>query len=171
MNTLDYDAVILTPFHSITGILTARDQRLSDILNDTRESIIRIRGAKVSRHSDPGRIVAEHAAAIIAKEDIAIAFEPVPREGPSAKRLYTYMRKQQSQIFMLLDGFEVSGLMHTLGSTDPTEIHGLLTVQKERFLPVTQARVSFTNDDRYLIKRDAIIVNVQRIQYIAKPES
>jgi hypothetical protein len=171
MSSLEYNTVLFTKFHSITGMLTVREQRLSDLLNDTRESIIQIRGAKVSRHSDPARIVAEHAMAIISKEEIAIAFEPAPREDVSPKRLYSFVRKQQSTVFMLVAGFEVSGLMHTLGGADPADIHGLLALQKERFLPVTQARVSFAADERYLIKRDAIVVNLHHIQYIAKPDS
>jgi hypothetical protein len=171
MSTLDYSAVIFTPSHSITGILGARDQRLSDLLNDTRESIVRLRAAKISRHIDPTRIVAEHPTAIIPKDEIAIAFEPALREVPSSKRLYSFVRKQQSQIFIVLDGFEVSGSIHTLGSSTPFDIRELITIEKPRFLPVTKARISFAGDDRYLINREAIIVNIQRIHYIAKAEA
>jgi hypothetical protein len=169
MSTLEYSAVIFTPFHSITGILVARDQRLSDLLNDTRESIIRLRSAKVSRHNDPARIVAEHSTAVLPKDQIAMAFEPGLREAPSPKRLYSYVRKQQSQIFILLDGFEVSGLIHSLASASPFDIHELISIMKPSFLPVTQASVSFASDERYVIKREAIIVNIRRVNYIAKP--
>ena len=170
MSTLDYSAVIFTPFHSISGTLASRDQRLSDLLNDTRESVIRLRNAKVSRQIDSSKIIAENSIAIISKDEIVIAFEPGPRESPSTKRLYSFVRKRQHQIFMVLDGFEVSGVMHTLGSIDTGDIHELITVQKDRFLPVTQARITFANDERYLITRDAIIVNVQRIDYIAQAD-
>jgi hypothetical protein len=171
MSTPDYSVVIFTPFHSISGTLPSQDQRLSDLLNDTRESAIRLRNAKVSRLNDPGKIVVEHPIAILPKDEIVIAFEPEPRESRAPKRLYSFVRKKPHQIFMVLDGFEVSGVMHTLGSIDPMDIHELITIQKERFLPVTQARVTFASDERYLLKRDAIIVNIHHIHYIAKAEA
>lgn len=168
MSAQEHIAVIFTPSHSITGTLTKRDQRLSDVLNDMRESAVHLRNVKVSRHNDPGKILAEHVLSLVPKELIAIAFEPGSREPPSSKRLYSYVKKQQQEIFMLLDGFEVGGVIHILGNIDPLDIHALIATQKERFLPVTNALVTFASDERYLVKRDAIIVNLQRINYIAK---
>lgn len=171
MSSMDYNAVLFTPLHSVTGIVSAKEQRLSDLLNDPRESVVRLRNAKLYRQSEPGRVIAEHAVAFIPKEEIAIAFEPVPREDLSPKRLYSFVRKQQNQVFIVMDGFEVSGVLHTLSQMESFDIHDLIAGRKVMFLPVTQAQVIFATDDRYLIKREAIIVNVQHIHYIAKAEA
>jgi hypothetical protein len=171
MSSPDYNAVILTPFHSITGTLVLRDQRLSDLLNDHRESAIRLRNVKVSRLGEPEKVVVEHSTAVIAKDEIVIAFEPPQRVNQSAKRLYSYVKRQQHEIFVVLDGFEVRGVVHTLGSIDPLDLHELITIQKERFLPVTHARITFASDERRVIEQDAIIINVQRVHYMAKGDA
>jgi hypothetical protein len=58
--------------------------------------------------------------------------------------------------------------MHTLGTIDPFDLHEFITIQKERFLPVTQARIAFADKEHRLLEQDAIIVNLQRAHYIAK---
>lgn len=167
----DHPAVIFTEFHSITGTVAAQDRRLSDLLNDSRESVIHLRDSQVSRHTNPGVIIAQHPLSIVPKESITIAFEAGPREASSTKRLYSFVRKQPHRIFIALDGFEVNGLMHTLGKIDPKDIQQLITMQKDNFLPVTEANVTFATDEQYQFKRDSIIVNVKRIRYFAEAES
>ncbi len=67
MSAPDYNVVLLTTLHSITGNLVLQDQRLSDLLNDHRESAIRLRKARVSRLGEPESLVVEHAIAVIPK--------------------------------------------------------------------------------------------------------
>ena len=168
MSAPDYNVVLLTTLHSITGNLVLQDQRLSDLLNDHRESAIRLRKARVSRLGELESLVVEHAIAVIPKDEIAIAFESAPRVTPRAKRLYSYVRRQQHEIFAVLGALEVRGIMHTLGSIDPLDLHELITIQKERFMPVTQARITFASGERRILEQNAIILNLQRIQYMAK---
>lgn len=160
-----YQVVILTPFHSISGALLFRDQRLSDFLNDRRDTVISLRDVTVSRLDEPGKVLQKHPAAVVPKSHAVIAFEPPQTAIPPAKRFYGYVKKEAHDVFIIAEEMEVRGTLHTVGSLD---LRRALVMPDQMFLPITKAVVSLLSNTKYVIEQDAIMVNATRIQYIGK---
>jgi hypothetical protein len=165
--SVSYRIVILTARHSITGDLLFRDQRLSDFLNDRRETVISLRDAQVARLDEPGRILQTHPAAVVPKTWAVVVFEPPQKAIPPAKRFYGYVNKQQNDVFLVMEGMEVRGVLHTTSTLD---LRRALTAATESFLPLTNAVVTLGANDKYVIEQETIMVNADRIRYIAKVE-
>jgi hypothetical protein len=162
-----YQVVILTARHSISGALALQDQRLSDFLNDRRDTSMRLLDTQVARLNEPSKIIQRNADAVVLKSMIAIAFEPPQKAIPPSKRLFGYVRKQQYEVFLILEGLEVHGILHTTGDLD---LRRFLATTPDSFLPITRATVYFDANDRYVIEQDAILVNARMIRYIAPRE-
>jgi hypothetical protein len=162
-----YSVVVLTARHSITGELLFRDQRLSDFLNDRRETVVSLRKVQVARLREPGKILQEHPAAVVPKAWAVVVFEPPQKAIPPAKRFYGYVRKQMHEVFLVMEGMEVRGTLHTTGDLD---LRRILTATGESFLPLTRAVVTLDANERYVIEQEAIMVNANLIRYIAKVE-
>jgi hypothetical protein len=159
--------VVLTARHSISGELRFTDLRLSDYLNDRRETTITLRNAQVARLDDPGKVIHKSEEAVIPKTWAIVAFEPPQQAIPPAKRFYGYVRKQTHQVFMVLEAMEVSGILHT---TSDLDLRRLITSSTETFLPLTQAVVKLAVNDRYMIEQAAVMVNAHLIRYIGGME-
>jgi hypothetical protein len=164
-NVVADQVVILTEHHSISGELRLHDQRLSDYLSDRRESTLRLFNAKVARLNDPAKIIQQQEQAIVLKSWIVVVFEPPQGSVPFAKRLYGYVRKQQYGVFLVLDGMEVRGTLHTPGELD---LKRFLSTVSDGFLPITQATVTMFANENVVVEQDAILVNARLIRYIAQ---
>lgn len=164
---LAVNLVILTARHFLSGEMLFRDQRLSDFLNDRRDSVISLRNVQVARLSEPGKILQTHPAAIVPKAWAIVAFEPPQKAIPSAKRFFGYVKKQTHDVFMVLEGMEVRGILHTPSDLD---LRRIITSSGDSFLPITQALVTLYANDRFVIEQEAIMVNAQLIRYLAKIE-
>ncbi len=167
MSQPPYNLVILTKYHTIMATIDLREHRLSDILNDDQHSALTVRDVRVARLAAPSKIVEQDTHAILAKEQIILAFETQPRPQ-TAKRLYSYVKKTAHGVFLILDEVEVCGYIHTTGGLELPDIYRFITAQREHFLPITQASINLTGDERFTIRQDSIIVNLQRLHYIAK---
>jgi hypothetical protein len=166
-SSVSYSVVVLTARHSITGELLFRDQRLSDFLNDRRETVISMRNAQVARLNEPGKILQQHPAAVVPKAWAVVIFEPPQKAIPPAKRFYGYVKKQAHEVFLVMEGMEVRGTLHT---TTDLDLRRILTSSGETFLPLTKAVVTLDANERYIIEQEAIMVNANLIRYIAKFE-
>ncbi|MBI5302928.1 MAG: hypothetical protein HY868_12395 [Chloroflexi bacterium] len=162
-----YRVVILTSTHYVSGDLLFKNQRLSDYLNDRRESVISLRKAEVARLQDPGKILQAHPAAVIPKTWAMIAFEPPQKSIPQAHRFYGYVKKQEHEVFILMDRLEVRGILHTQADLD---LRRVFLDAANSFLPLTKAVVTLFANEKYVIQQDAIMVNANLIRYIAKME-
>lgn len=162
-----YQVVILTARHSISGEMHLQDQRLSDFLNDRRDTSMRLLDTQVARLNDPSKIIQRNADAVVLKSMVAVAFEPPQKAIPPSKRLFGYVRKQQYEVFLILEGLEVHGILHTTGDLD---LRRFLATTPDSFLPITRATVYLDANDRYVIEQDAILVNARLIRYIAPRE-
>ncbi len=163
-----YLVVVLTARHSISGEITLHDQRLSDFLNDRRETMMRLVNTQVARLADPGKVIQRGAEAVIPKALISVAFEPPQKAIPPSRRLFGYVRKQQYEVFLLLEGLEIHGTLHTTGELD---LYRYLANTTDSFLPITRATVYLEASERYVIEQEAILVNARGIRYIAPKES
>ena len=83
--TFPYQIVILTQDYSITGGLFLKDQRLSDFLNDKRDTTILLRNANIARLEDPAKIMDKTPFSIIPKAGIVLAFEPPQKTTPQGR--------------------------------------------------------------------------------------
>lgn len=167
--SVSYSVVVLTARYSITGELLFRGQRLSDFMNDRRETVISLRNVQVARLSEPGKILQTHPAAVVPKSWVGIVFEPPQKAIPPSKRLYGYVRKESHEVFLMLEEMEVRGTLHTTSNLDLRRI--LTGTIGESFLPVSNAIVTLGDHERYIIEQEAIMVNANLIRYIAKVEA
>ncbi len=157
-----YNIVVLTAHHSISGQVVL-DQRLSDFLNDRRDTAINLRNTQVARLNDPSRVLQQHDESVVPKNWAVIIFEPPQKENTASKRLFGYVPKVRHEVFLVLEGMEVRGMLHTPGALD---LRRLLATTSDSFIPITQAVVTLYENDRYVIEQDAIMVNVRLLRYI-----
>lgn len=163
-----YNVVCLTARHSIAGDLVLQDQRLSDFLNDRRDTAFTLSNTRIARLSDPSRVLEQHAESVVPKAWVVVAFEPPQKAIPQGKRLFGYVQKQRYQVYLILEGMEVRGTLHTPGGLD---LRRLLATSGDGFLPITQAVVNLYDNDKYIIEQDAIMVNSRLVRYVgAMPE-
>jgi hypothetical protein len=163
-----YQVVILTARHSISGEIQLQDQRLSDFLNDRRDTSMRLLNTQVARLTEPSKIIQRHAEAVVLKQAAVVAFEPPQKAIPPSKRLYGYVKKTPYEVFLVLEGMEVYGVLHTPGELD---LRRFLATTADSFLPITRTTVLLDANDRYVIEQDAILVNARLIRYIAPIEA
>lgn len=157
-----YNIVVLTARHSITGQITL-DQRLSDFLNDRRDTAINLHNTKIARLNDPSRVIQQHEESVIPKTWAVVIFEPPQKESSASKRLFGYVQKVRHEVFFVLEGMEVRGTLHMSGQLD---LRRLLATTSDSFVPITQAVVTLYENDRYVIEQDAIMVNTRLLRYI-----
>ncbi len=158
-----YSVVLLTARHSISGDLALQDQRLSDFLNDRRDTAFTLSNTKITRLSEPSRVVEQHDESVIPKTWVVVAFEPPQKAIPQNKRLFGYVQKQRYQVYLVMEGMEVHGTLHIPGGLD---LRRLLATTSDSFVPITQAIVNLYDNDKYIIEQDAIMVNVRLLRYI-----
>ncbi|MBI5032249.1 MAG: hypothetical protein HZB51_17090 [Chloroflexi bacterium] len=156
------DVVVLTARHSISGQVML-DQRLSDFLNDRRDTAINLRETKIARLNEPSRILQQHAESVIQKAWAVVAFEPPSKGVNAGQRLFGYVPKLRHQAFLVLEGMEVRGTLHTAG---PLDLRRLLATTSDSFVPITDAVVTLYENDRYVIEQPAIMVNIRLLRYI-----
>ena len=149
-----YQIVIFTQHYSITGGLFLREQRLSDYLNDRRNTSILMRNTSVAHLKDPAKILEKTVSSIIPKAGILLVFEPSQRITTTG-RLYIKYPKQKYPVFLALDGMEVRGKLNQAG---PLDLRGAVTNAAESFLPITEATVTFDVNPAFILKREAVMV-------------
>jgi hypothetical protein len=164
--TFPYQIVIFTKDYSISGGLFLHEQRLSDFLNDKRDSTILMRNASVARLEEPAKILEKTVISIIPKAGIVLAFE-LPKKRPTTGRLIIKYPKQKYDVFLALDSMEVYGKLNQQG---PIDLRHAITNLAESFLPITEATVKLKESPAFILKREAVLVNVQRIRFLGELE-
>lgn len=155
--------VCLTARHSIAGDLLLQDRRLSDFLNDRRDTAFALSNTHIARLSEPSRILEQHAESVIPKSWVVVAFEPPQTALAQGKRLFGFVQKQRYDVFLIMEGMEVRGTLHSPGNLD---LRRLLATTSDSFVPITQAVVSLYENDKYIIEQDAIMINTHLLRYI-----
>jgi len=163
--TIPYEIVIFTHQIFISGTIFLRDQRLSDFLNDRREKKVVVHNASVARLENPGKVLEKTLVAILPKSGIVLAFE-LPQKVSMPPRFIKYP-KEKFAVFLILDGMEVRGEVHMVGSLDLLQI---LVDSGDSFLPITQATVAIEANPNFLLRQEAVVVNTQRILFIGEVE-
>lgn len=162
------DVVVLASDHSMNGSVDLHDQRLSDFLNDVRQVVIELQNATVARLNVPGKPFGRHPSAVVPKSNIVVAFEMGEKKAPGTRRFYRYVNKDRYPVFIAAEGIEVRGMIHAIGKLD---LHALLSGREAKFIPITNAVVSFSASERFLIRKDTVLINVNQIRFIAQAEA
>lgn len=158
-----YQVVIFTACHSITGDLFL-NKRLSDFLNDKRETTISMRNVSVARLQDPAKILHRTYTALIPKTAIAIAFEPPQTTVPRPKGLFV-PPKDKFDIYALTENLEVRGVIQT---STPLDLKNILASLAHSFIPVTQATVALTQNPHVALHQKAVLLNIEHIRFIGE---
>jgi hypothetical protein len=164
--TIPYEIVIFTHQIYISGTIFLRDQRLSDFLNDRNEKKVVVRNASVARLENPGKVLEKTLVAILPKSGIVLAFE-LPQKVALPPRFIKYPKKK-FEVFLILDGMEVRGDVHMVGSLDLLQV---LVDSGDSFLPITNATVAIEANPNFILRQEAVVVNTQRILFIGEVES
>jgi hypothetical protein len=159
-----FQVVVFTQYYSITGSLNLREHRLSDYLNDKRESTIQMRDTSFARLENPAKILEKSDNSIIPKAGIILAFEPIPK-GNQQGRAFLKYPKQKYEVFLALDGIEVHGNINVKG---PLNLQQAIANLAESFMPITEALVSLEANPAVTFKREAVLINVQRIRFLGE---
>jgi hypothetical protein len=165
--SIPYQVVIFTHEHSISGEIFLRDRRLSDFLNDRRDTSILVRNASVARLENPARVLERTGVSSIPKSGIVLAFEPPQPTQPTPPRFIKYP-KEKFEVFLIMDGMEARGEIHVQGSLDLVHV---LAETAQSFLPITQASVTIQANPNVLLRQEAILVNTQRVRFIGEIQS
>ena len=162
--TYPYQIVVFTQDYSITGGLFLKEQRLSDFLNDKRDSTILLRNTSVARLEDPAKILEKTPFSIIPKAGMVLAFEPPQRTTPVGRPILKYP-KQKYDVFLAMDSMEVHGKLNVQG---PLNLRQTITNMAESFIPITEAIVTLKANPDMIIRREAVLINVQRIRLLGE---
>jgi hypothetical protein len=162
--TLPFQIVILTQDYSISGGLFLHEQRLSDFLNDRRDSTILLRNANIARLEDPAKILEKTPFSIIPKAGIVLAFEAPQKMTPKDRQFIKYP-KQKYDVILATDSMEVHGKLNVQG---PLNLRQAITNMAESFIPITEATVTLKANPGLILKQEAVLVNVQRIRFLGE---
>lgn len=163
MPTASYQIVIFTACHSITGEIFL-NKRLSDYLNDKRETTVSMRNVNVARLQEPGRILHKSYTSIVPKTAIVMAFEPPQPTIPRPKGFFVPQR-DKFDVFAVTDNLEVRGVIQT---TSPLDLKNILSSLAHSFLPFTQATVTVPQNPHITLQQRTVLVSVEHIRFISE---
>lgn len=162
--TVPYQIVVFLHEYCIAGGVYLREQRLSDYLNDKRETNIMLRSASVARLEDPAKIVGTTQTAFIPKAGVVMVFAPPQPVQHTIPRFIKYPKEKYS-VFFVMDGMEARGEIHMQQALD---LHQVMAEPTLTFLPITQASVTIKANSKFMLNRETIVVNLLQIRYIGE---
>jgi hypothetical protein len=165
--SIDYQIVIFTYRHCITGEMVLKDKRLSDHINERVDTMLSLRNVTIARQENPAHILHKMVTAVVPKSGIVLIFEPAQKAIPPSNRFFGYIRKEKHEVFLVMDGMEVRGILHTQLNPD---FRGILVNSPDAFLPITLATIHLEANPDMIIHQDAILINNQRIRFLGQLE-
>jgi len=164
-SSFDYQIVIFTNRHSITGELVLKDKRLSDHINERVETMLALRNVTIARLDNPTQDLHIMQTAVVPKSGIVLIYEPPQKVIPTPTRFFGYIKKEKYEVFLILDGMEVRGILHTQPNPD---FRVVLVNSPDAFLPITQATIRLEANPEDRIHQEAILINTQRVRFVGK---
>jgi len=162
--TIPHQVVIFTREHSITGGIFLREQRLSDYLNDARDTTVMLRNSSVAKLEAPAKIIEKTMLSFLPKAGIVLAFEP-PQKGPPVPQRFIKYPKEKYEVFIITDGMEIHGTIHMHGTLDLVHV---LTNTPQPFVPITQATATIKANPDFLLKDITILLNILLVRFIGE---
>ena len=162
MNALEIE--LFTSDHAIRGFLDTAGERLSDVMNNQKESSILLSDVFIIRLVSAGKNPpAKMSLANISKDKILFA-RPV-QQDLTHKSLYRRAARQMFQVAFNLPGFEVQGVIHLPGKLDVARV---FIERPEDFVPVTNGRAIYTYNPRLEVVSSVFIINKHQVSMLAE---
>jgi hypothetical protein len=160
-----FSIVVFTNKHSITGELSLKDKRLSDYMNDPADSMLTLRNVSLSRFDEPGKILHQSKLSVLPKAGIVLLFEAPGSPPLPSHRFFGFVETLKYDVFLVLDGMEITGVLHTHGSMD---FRRFLAVSADAFLPITQAKVVLGASHNLVVQMETVLVNSEHIRFMGQ---
>lgn len=158
--------VLLTSSRHVSGLYDTGNARLSDALNSTLESVVRLTNASLGRLGNPA--ANEPAAlAVVPKAHIALVYVELEATRPVERRMAAYVTKKTTGILVLVAGLRVRGQAHASGPLDPVEMHRLAARGDDRFVVLTDANLAVDIEGTTERAIGVAMLNSRHIQFVA----
>ncbi|MEA2661062.1 MAG: hypothetical protein QOH08_634 [Chloroflexota bacterium] len=158
--------VLLTSGRSVTGTFDHGEERLSDALNGSLASVLRIANATLGRFGNPAANEPV-AVAIVPKNQAALVIARDTERRTNDKRMYSYVPKTTSELLVLLAGLRIRGRAHTSAPLDDVELRRQLSEARDRFIVLTDAWLAFDVEGTTERPVGVVMLNVRHIQFVA----
>lgn len=162
--------ILLTSGRSVTGSFEHGEQRLSDALNGSLVSVLRVADARLGRFDNPAANEPV-AVAVVPKSHAALVIPNAVVSPTSHKRVYSYVPKQASELLVLLAGLRIRGSAHGAGYLDDMALHRQLSESADRFIVLTEAWLAFDVEGTTERSIGVAMLNARHIQFVAKAPS
>jgi hypothetical protein len=145
----------------ISGKIRTGGRRLTDILNDARDSALELSDVQVVRIVNPKDVIAAHSGAILEKKGIVFAL--IREEGADVPQssFYKHVETMEWDVFLTVPSFELSGRLHVRGTGD---LRRMLFDRPGEFIPLTRAKAVFTLYPEVSFDGEVIVVNKSYIE-------
>jgi hypothetical protein len=155
---------LFTANHILHGFVDTRDDRLSDLLNNQKESSLMMTETRIVRLLNiGGPPPAKVLDACIDKSSILFA-RPISQDM-TQKSIFRRATRQIYPIAINLPRFEIQGMIH---QTDRLDIERILIDRPENFIPLTNATAIFLLNPKLTIRSSMLIINKNHIHLIAE---
>jgi hypothetical protein len=154
----------------VTGGVEHGAERLSDALNGSLASVLRITDATLGRFGNPSANEPV-AVAIVPKNHAAVVIAHEEARRTNDKRMYSYVQKKTSELLVLIAGMRIRGSAHATAYLDDAELRRQLSESVDRFIVLTDAWLAFDVEGQTERSVGVVMVNARHIQFIASVPS
>jgi len=154
-------ADFFTTAYRMSGHVDTGKRHLADILSDPMSNLLSMQDIYVSRIQKPGEIVAHFKSGAIFKDRITFAVLPTEADGLSKDHVYPSLTRQMTEVFVTVPSFEIQGSLRVTGKLD---LHALLTIGTEKFIPLLKATASSSLLPQVQFSGPVILVNRTSIE-------
>jgi hypothetical protein len=158
--------ILLTSGRSVTGSFEHGEARLSDALNQSLASVLRIAAATLGRFDNPAANEPV-AVAIVPKRHVALVIAQQELSRANDKRMYSYVPKKTSELLVLLAGLRLRGSAHATSELDEAELRRQLADPADKFIVLTDAWLAFDVEGHTERAIGVVMLNTRHIQFVA----
>jgi hypothetical protein len=158
--------ILLTSGRSVTGSFDHGAERLSDALNGSLTTVLRITDATLGRFGNPAANEPV-AVAIVPKNHAALVIALEEAGRPNEQRMYSYVAKKTSELLVLLAGLRIRGRAHASATLDDVELRRQLSESVDRFIVLTDAWLAFDVEGQTERSVGVVMLNARHIQFVA----
>lgn len=156
----------MTSSRHVSGLYEHGNARLSDALNNTLESVVRLTNATLGRLGNPDANEPTPLA-VVPKAHVALVYADLEAKRPVDRHMAAYVPKQTTELLVLAAGLRVRGRGHASGPLDPVELHRLVAQIGDRFVVLTDARLALDVEGTSERHIGVAMLNARHIQFVA----
>jgi hypothetical protein len=159
------DVQLFTNEHVIRGFIETSGERLTDVLNVKNEMSLVLRDVQVMRLLTIGKTPPVFLPkARVEKSSILFAL-PIEQDL-THKSLYRRASRQEYDLFILLQSFEVKGIIHL---TERVDMRRGLTMRTEDFIPLTEATATYVIYPQVTTRPGTLVFNKAQVKLMGEP--